>query len=97
VHPLGGCAMADDAAFGVVDHMGTVFSGTRGAEVHKGLHVADGAVLPRPVGINPSLTISAVAERTAALIAAANGWSIDWSSDATMTSTTEPARAGLHL
>ncbi|MBV9935882.1 MAG: GMC family oxidoreductase N-terminal domain-containing protein, partial [Actinobacteria bacterium] len=97
VHPLGGCAMADDAAFGVVDHVGTVYSGTRGTEVHKGLHVADGAVIPRPVGINPSLTISAVAERTVALIAQANGWAIDWSVKAAMTPTNEQPKPGLHF
>jgi len=89
--------MADEAEHGVVDHMGTVFSGPTGAGVHAGLHVADGSVIPTPVGINPSLTISAVAERAVALIAADNGWSIDWRSQSAMTPTTEPERTGLHF
>jgi cholesterol oxidase len=75
VHPLGGCAMADDGAHGVVDHRGRVFTGESDA-VHDGLLVADGAVVPRPLAVNPLLTISALAERTAALEAAERGWTI---------------------
>lgn len=61
VHPLGGCPMGtapslDDPAPGVVDSHGEVFG-------HPGLFVADGAVMPGPVGPNPSLTIAALAER----------------------------------
>jgi len=55
-HPLGGCAMAASPAAGVVDHRGQVFG-------HPGLYVADGAVFPRPIGLNPSKTIAALAER----------------------------------
>ena len=58
VHPLGGCRMGRSDAEGVVDPYGRVFN-------HPGLHVADGAVLPGPVGANPSLTIAAVADRFA--------------------------------
>jgi cholesterol oxidase len=58
VHPLGGCAMSDDPARGVVDTRGNVHG-------HPGLHVADGSVMPGPVGPNPSLTIAAVADRFA--------------------------------
>jgi cholesterol oxidase len=74
VHPLGGCTMADDAAHGVVDDRGRVFSGTAGADVHDGLYVADGSIVPRPLGVNPLLTISALSERIAALMLADRGW-----------------------
>lgn len=77
VHPLGGCVMADDASGGVVDHLGRVFSGTEGTEVHEGLLVVDGSIVPRPLDLNPLLTISALAERTAAEVAAADGRSFD--------------------
>jgi cholesterol oxidase len=78
VHPLGGAVMADSAESGVVNHKGQVFSGTAGTGVHDGLYVADGAVIPLALGVNPLLTISAVAERTCALIAQDRGWTIDY-------------------
>lgn len=64
VHPLGGCRMADTPAVGVVDADGRVFRGPSG-EVYPDLLVADGSVLPLPLGVNPSLTITALAERMA--------------------------------
>jgi cholesterol oxidase len=64
VHPLGGCPMGRNPQEGVVDPDGRVF----GAD---GLYVADGSIMPGPVGANPSLTIAAMAERIAAGIAAA--------------------------
>jgi cholesterol oxidase len=58
VHALGGCPMGRHKDEGVVDDHGEVF-GT------PGLFVADGSVMPGPVGPNPSLTIAALADRFA--------------------------------
>ncbi|HEX8906200.1 MAG TPA: GMC family oxidoreductase N-terminal domain-containing protein, partial [Longimicrobiaceae bacterium] len=78
VHPLGGCVMADDAAQGVVNHKGQVYSGASGTAVHEGLYVTDGSVIPTSLGVNPLFTISAVSERNVALLAADRGWKIDY-------------------
>ena len=78
VHPLGGCGMSETAEHGVVDDRGRVFAGPSGSEVHPGLYVSDGAVMPRSLGVNPFLTISALAERTAALIAEERGVKVSY-------------------
>ena len=58
VHPLGGCSTGRHAGEGVVDDYGEVFN-------YPGLTVADGSVMPGPIGPNPSLTIAALANRLA--------------------------------
>jgi cholesterol oxidase len=68
VHPLGGCPMGRDEREGVVDAYGAVFN-------YPGLYVADGSVMPGPVGANPSLTIAAFANRMAQRIV--EDWKID--------------------
>ncbi|XP_071479196.1 cholesterol oxidase-like [Diadema antillarum] len=73
VHPLGGCGMAESGDSGVVNHMGQVFVGDT-AETHKGLFVVDGSVMPRCIGVNPSVTIGTLAERTMRLLALENNW-----------------------
>jgi cholesterol oxidase len=78
VHPLGGCVMAEDAEHGVVDDRGRVFAGPIGHAIHHGLYVSDGAVVPRSLGVNPLLTISALSERCCALLAEERGWQIDY-------------------
>jgi|GEM_PF-337779 len=62
-HPLGGCPMGKDATFGVVDCFGQVFRGQSGNNVYEELYVVDGSIIPTPLGVNPSLTISALAFR----------------------------------
>ncbi|HEX2043799.1 MAG TPA: GMC oxidoreductase [Acidimicrobiales bacterium] len=58
VHPLGGCPMGHHEGEGVVDSFGQVFG-------YPGMYIADGSVMPGPVGPNPSLTIAALADRMA--------------------------------
>lgn len=58
VHPLGGCPMGRAANEGVVDAHGEVFH-------YPGLYIADGSIMPGPVGANPALTIAAMADRCA--------------------------------
>lgn len=62
-HPLGGCPVGEDYHHGAVDEFGRVFSGT--GDVQSGLYVADGALIPSALGVNPFLTICALAERIA--------------------------------
>jgi cholesterol oxidase len=59
VHPLGGCPMGESRERGVVDPVSGQVWG------YEGLHVADGSVMPGPVGPNPSATIAALADRFA--------------------------------
>ena len=59
-HFIGGCAIGDSPETGVIDGYQRVFG-------HPGLHVADGAAVTANLGVNPSLTITAQAERAMAL------------------------------
>lgn len=66
-HPLGGCVMGRSPAHGVVDEFGRVFDQSLSGSqpFYPGLYVADAAVVPTALGVNPSLTISALALRIA--------------------------------
>ena len=74
VHPLGGCVIGDRAENGVVDHRGRVFRGRSGSDTYSGLYIADGSIVPLPLGVNPSLTISALAERICTLMIDDHDW-----------------------
>jgi len=76
VHPLGGCRMGKDRCHGVVDHLGRVFDGLDADPegVHDGLVVLDGAIVPRALGINPALTIAALALRASETLASVWGF-----------------------
>ena len=69
-HILGGCTMAESPDRGVVDHRNRAFG-------YKNLYVCDGSVLSANLGVNPSLTITAVTERAMSYIpnSADNSWS----------------------
>ena len=62
-HPIGGCPIGEDYMQGATDEFGRVFDGQ--GSVHPGLFVADGALLPSALNVNPLLTISALTERLA--------------------------------
>ncbi|ESR43391.1 hypothetical protein CICLE_v10011029mg [Citrus x clementina] len=62
VHLLGGCNASSDPSQGVCNSVGQVFDPKAAAGVHPGLYVCDGSLIPCSVGVNPCLTIAAVAE-----------------------------------
>jgi choline dehydrogenase-like flavoprotein len=65
-HPLGGCLMGESVANGVVDEWGRVYKRDAAQKaLYRGLYVADGAAIPTALGVNPAITISAVALRVA--------------------------------
>jgi choline dehydrogenase-like flavoprotein len=57
-HPLGTCRIARDASGGAVDRDGLLF------DAHN-VFVVDGSVLPTSLGVNPQLTVMAMATRIA--------------------------------
>lgn len=62
-HCIGGCVIADSPSHGVVDSQHRVFN-------YKNMYVCDGSVVSANLGVNPSLTITALAERAMSFIPA---------------------------
>lgn len=60
-HILGGCPMGSSREDSVIDTRNRVFGYT-------GLYVVDGSMIPANLGVNPSLTITAMAERAMAFV-----------------------------
>jgi cholesterol oxidase len=59
-HFIGGAAIGAGPEHGVIDAYHRVFG-------HPGLHVIDGAAVTANLGVNPSLTITALAERAVSM------------------------------
>jgi cholesterol oxidase len=60
-HCIGGCVIGDAPEHGVVDSRQRVFG-------YKNMYVCDGSVVAANLGVNPSLTITALAERAMSCI-----------------------------
>ena len=60
-HCIGGCVIAESPELGVVDARHRVFG-------YRNMYICDGSVLAANLGVNPSLTITALAERAMSLI-----------------------------
>jgi cholesterol oxidase len=60
-HILGGCPIGESKESGVIDQRCRVFG-------HEGLYVLDGSAVPGNLGVNPSLTITAIAEHAMSFV-----------------------------
>ena len=58
---MGGCDIGADEREGVIDINHQVFN-------YPGMYIADGSVIPANLGVNPSLTITAMSERAMSFI-----------------------------
>jgi cholesterol oxidase len=94
-HPLGGAGMGRERGNGVLNHKCQVFDAAPGrgsTAVHEGLYVVDGAVMPRSLGVNPLLTITALAER--AMLHMAQDYGLSFNDDAAEGAQVSPADLG---
>ncbi|HUI85137.1 MAG TPA: GMC family oxidoreductase [Candidatus Binatia bacterium] len=60
-HCIGGCIIADSPEHGVVDNRHRLFG-------YRNMYICDGSVIATNLGVNPSLTITALAERAMSYI-----------------------------
>jgi len=71
-HCIGGCVIADSSTNGVVDSQHRVFG-------YRNMYICDGSVVAANLGVNPSLTITALAERAMSFIPPAS--EANWNHD----------------
>src|SRR4051794_31500371 len=83
-HILGGAAIGANPANGVVDAQQRVFG-------YENLLVCDGSVVPANIGVNPSLTITALAERAMTFVRDSDAWSSTATASASSPSANPPA------
>ena len=67
-HILGGCAIGPHPQSGVIDGQNRVYG-------YKGMYIVDGSMIPANLGVNPSLTITAMAEHAMSYIPSKDGHS----------------------
>ena len=83
-HILGGAVIGASAERGVVDARQRVFG-------YENLLVCDGSVVPANIGVNPSLTITALAERAMTFVKDSAAWSSTANASASSPSANPPA------
>lgn len=66
-HILGGCPMGSDVSKGVVNERFEVFG-------YPGMRILDGSIIPANLGVNPSLSITALSEYAMSLIPKKEGY-----------------------
>jgi hypothetical protein len=75
LHNLGGCSMGKDRDTGVVNSFGQVYKGDAlPTETYPDFYVVDGGIVPTSIGVNSSLTISALAFRIAEQIVTSSSY-----------------------
>jgi cholesterol oxidase len=90
-HCIGGCVIADSSSHGVVDSHHRVFN-------YKNMYICDGSVVSANLGVNPSLTITALAERAMSFIppAAETDWNDEGRNDVSQDGCVSRASDGIH-
>jgi cholesterol oxidase len=83
-HCIGGCVIAGSPNRGVVDDRHRVFG-------YRNMYICDGSVVAANLGVNPSLTITALAERAMSFIPAAAETAWDDAAESTATANLLPA------